>query len=57
VGIHAGDKLEIASGLQGGETVVVEGNYSLPDGTKVEVSASDSTGGDEGDKSKQGAEP
>jgi RND family efflux transporter MFP subunit len=57
VGIHAGDKLEIVSGLQGGETVVIEGNYSLPDGTKVEVSQADSKGGDEGDKGKQGAEP
>ncbi|MBV9927887.1 MAG: efflux RND transporter periplasmic adaptor subunit [Acidobacteria bacterium] len=38
VGIRAGDKTEIAEGLQGGETVVVEGNFSLPDGTKVEVS-------------------
>jgi HlyD family secretion protein len=57
VGIHAGDKLEIVSGLQGGETVVIEGNYSLPDGTKVEVSEGDSKGGDEGDKGKQGAEP
>jgi RND family efflux transporter MFP subunit len=56
VGIHAGDKLEIVSGLQGGETVVVEGNYALPDGTKVEVSEGDSKGGDEGDKGKQEAE-
>jgi RND family efflux transporter MFP subunit len=54
VGIHAGDKLEIVSGLQGGETVVVEGNYALPDGTKVEVSEGDSN---DGDKGKQGAEP
>jgi multidrug efflux pump subunit AcrA (membrane-fusion protein) len=37
VGIREGDKTEITSGLQGGETIVVEGNYSLPDGTKVEV--------------------
>jgi HlyD family secretion protein len=57
VGIHAGDKLEITSGLQGGETVVVEGNYALPDGTKVEVSEDEPKGGEEGDKSKQEAEP
>jgi HlyD family secretion protein len=38
VGIRTADKMEIISGLQGGETVVVEGNYSLPDGSKVEVS-------------------
>jgi RND family efflux transporter MFP subunit len=37
VGIRTNDKMEITSGLQGGETVVIEGNYSLADGTKVEV--------------------
>ena len=36
-GIHTADKIEITEGLQGGETVVIEGNYALPDGTKVEV--------------------
>lgn len=37
VGIRQGDKIQITEGLDVGETVVVEGNYSLPDGTKVEV--------------------
>jgi HlyD family secretion protein len=37
IGIRTADKIEIASGLQGGETVVIEGNYALPEGTKVEV--------------------
>jgi RND family efflux transporter MFP subunit len=37
VGIRTSDKIEITSGLQGGETVVIEGNYALPDGTKVEI--------------------
>jgi len=37
VGIRTKDKMEIASGLQAGETVVIEGNFSLADGTKVEV--------------------
>jgi multidrug efflux pump subunit AcrA (membrane-fusion protein) len=37
IGIRTADKIEIVEGLQGGETVVVEGNYALPDGTKVEV--------------------
>src|SRR5215813_8377757 len=37
VGISSADKIEIAGGLQGGETVVIEGNYALPDGTKVEI--------------------
>jgi RND family efflux transporter MFP subunit len=39
IGIRTPDKIEITSGLQGGETVVIEGNYALPDGTKVEVSS------------------
>src|SRR6266404_1137435 len=38
VGIRTADKMEISEGLQGDETVVIEGNYSLADGTKVEVS-------------------
>jgi HlyD family secretion protein len=37
VGIKQGDKIQIIEGLSGGETVVVEGNYALPDGTKVEI--------------------
>ncbi len=37
VGIRQGDKIQITEGLEGGETVVVEGNYALPDGTKVEI--------------------
>jgi len=38
VGIRTPDKMEIVEGLQGGETVVIEGNFALADGTKVEVS-------------------
>ena len=37
VGIRTAEKIEIVAGLQGGETVVVEGNYALPDETKVEI--------------------
>jgi multidrug efflux pump subunit AcrA (membrane-fusion protein) len=37
IGIRTADKIEITEGLRGGETVVIEGNYALPDGTKVEV--------------------
>ena len=37
IGIRTAEKVEIVEGLQGGETVVVEGNYALPDGTKVEI--------------------
>ena len=36
IGIRTPEKVEIVEGLKGGETVVVEGNYALPDGTKVE---------------------
>jgi RND family efflux transporter MFP subunit len=36
VGIRTADRIEIVEGLQGDETVVVEGNYALADGTKVE---------------------
>ena len=46
LGIRTNDKIEITSGLQGGETVVIEGNFSLADGTKVEV-AKDEPAADE----------
>jgi HlyD family secretion protein len=49
VGIRAGDRVQIISGLQGGETVIVEGNYALPDESKVEVSEGE-TVEDENDK-------
>jgi len=45
-GIRTADKIEITEGLQGGETVVIEGNYALPDGTKVEVSEDKETESD-----------
>ena len=37
VGIKQADKIQITEGLSGGEIVVIEGNYALPDGTKVEI--------------------
>ena len=37
IGIRTSEKIEITEGLRGGETVVIEGNFALPDGTKVEV--------------------
>ena len=37
VGVKQGDKTQIVEGLNGGETVVTDGNYELPDGTRVEV--------------------
>jgi HlyD family secretion protein len=58
VGIRSGDKFEIMEGLEGGETVVTEGNYSLPDGTKVEVAKEGEEGdkADESDKSDKGGD-
>jgi HlyD family secretion protein len=41
IGIRTPDKIEIVEGLKGGETVVIEGNYALSDGTKVEVATED----------------
>ena len=37
VGIRSADKIEITEGLQEGDVVVIEGNFALPDGTKVEI--------------------
>jgi multidrug efflux pump subunit AcrA (membrane-fusion protein) len=37
-GIRTPERIEITSGLKGGETVIVEGNYALPDNTKVQIS-------------------
>ena len=46
IGIRTSDKVEITSGLQGGETVVIEGNFALADGTKVEVAKDEPTQGE-----------
>jgi len=37
IGIRDNRRTQITSGLSGGEAVVTEGNYGLPDGTKVTV--------------------
>ena len=47
IGIRTPDKIEIVEGLKGGETVVIEGNYALADGTKVEVATEDEKKEDE----------
>ena len=52
-GIKQGDKVQIAEGLEGGETVVIEGNYALPDGTKVEVSKDEEGKTDESNKEEK----
>jgi multidrug efflux pump subunit AcrA (membrane-fusion protein) len=56
VGIRTPDKMEIVSGLQEGETVVIEGNYVLPDGTRVEVQT-DEEGTTAGEPAKSEASP
>jgi len=45
IGVRSGGRTQILSGLQGGETVVTEGNYGLPDGTKVALPASEPKAG------------
>ena len=50
-GIRTADKIEIVTGVTAGETVVVEGNYALPDGTKVEPQTN-AEDGDEKEKEK-----
>ncbi len=35
-GAHSRERTQITSGLHGGETIVIEGNYGLPDGAKVQ---------------------
>ena len=37
IGIKNNGNVQILEGLEGNETIVIEGNYGLPDGTKVEI--------------------
>jgi HlyD family secretion protein len=37
IGVRSNGRVQILSGLKGGETVVTEGNYGLPDGSKVAI--------------------
>ena len=37
LGADAGDAVEVRSGLNAGERVIIAGGYALPDGTKVEI--------------------
>ncbi len=41
-GIREGDRVQITKGLSGGETVVTNGSYGLPDNTKVKIAESTS---------------
>jgi HlyD family secretion protein len=43
-GIRSTGRVQITSGLKGGETVVTEGNYGLPDGTHVAIATSQQAG-------------
>lgn len=52
IGIRTPDKIEIVEGLKGGETVVVEGNYALPDKTKVEPQTNAEDAGKDKEKDK-----
>ena len=52
IGIKSGDKIQIVEGLEGGETVVIEGNFGLPDGTRVEIAKEDENDKDKKDKDK-----
>jgi multidrug efflux pump subunit AcrA (membrane-fusion protein) len=53
VGIRAADKMEIVEGLQAGETVVVEGNYALADGTKVEIATAEKDADEKGKEKEE----
>ncbi len=52
IGIRNAESMQILSGLEGGETVVIEGNYALPDGTHVEIATDD----EKGEKESAGGE-
>ena len=59
VGIRTPEQIEITSGLTEGQTVVTEGSYALPDGTKVQVGEEGKEEGkgekkDEDDKKDEG---
>ncbi len=54
VGIRTPETIQITSGLNAGDTVVIEGNYALPDKTKVEIN--DEPGGEGGDSSGEGGD-
>ena len=51
VGIREGDRVQITKGLGGGETVIVNGSYGLPDNTQVKIAAAESS--PEGAEGKQ----
>jgi HlyD family secretion protein len=40
-GVREGDRLQITKGLSGGETVIVDGSYGLPDNTQIKVASTE----------------
>lgn len=50
-GIRQGDRIQITTGLSGGENVIITGAYGLPDNTKVKIAESPAA-----DSNKTGAE-
>jgi multidrug efflux pump subunit AcrA (membrane-fusion protein) len=52
VGVRSGDQIEIVEGLAEGETVVIEGNFALPDGTKVEIAKDEESKEEKGEDKK-----
>ena len=45
-GIRQGDRVQITKGLSGGETVIVNGAYALPDNTQVKLASAGDKGKD-----------
>jgi len=43
-GIRDGDRVQVIQGLAGGETVIVQGSYGLPDKTKVKIAEAQTSG-------------
>ena len=41
IGLKTKDEIQIVDGLQAGDKIIIEGNYNLPDGTKVEEKQND----------------
>jgi RND family efflux transporter MFP subunit len=52
-GIRQGDRVQLTKGLSGGETVIVNGAYGLPDNTQVKVAVPEQTGAAKDDEGKQ----
>jgi multidrug efflux pump subunit AcrA (membrane-fusion protein) len=56
VGIRSPELMQITAGLKGGETVVIEGNYALPDNTRVAINKGEEEEKEGGGEEKKGDE-